>query len=133
MDDVRAENEVTPDTAEEGVKPRILFCNCTYAKVVPPEVKREVLAALNASGLAFDAVPDLCDMAARNDPALARLSAASPLRIAACFPRAVRWLFHGAKQPLPESGVEILNMREESAEAVSKALLSPCAGCGEPS
>ncbi len=130
MTDERIENEVTPSSTEDGVMPRILYCHCTYAKVVPEEVKREVLAALNASGLAFDAVPDLCDMAARNDPALARLSAAPQLRIAACFPRAVRWLFHGAKHPLAETGVEILNMREESGAAVSEALLSPCSGCG---
>lgn len=119
-----------PDTDET---PRILFCNCTYANVVPKEVKREVLAALSASGVAFDAVPDLCDMAARNDPALERLSASPPIRIAACYERAVRWLFHGAKQPLPTEGVEILNMREASAADVTRALLAPCSGCGEKS
>lgn len=111
--------------------PRILFCNCTYANVVPREVKHEVLAALSASGVAFDAVPDLCDMAARKDPALERLSACTELRIAACYERAVRWLFNAARSPLPSEGVEILNMREEPAEAVARALLAPCGGCGK--
>lgn len=109
---------------------RILFCNCTYARVVPVEVKRAVLTALSDSGVAFDAVPDLCDMAARKDPALKRLGDGSHVRIAACYERAVRWLFHAAKNPLPEEGVEILNMREENAEAIVSALLAPpCAGC----
>jgi len=50
--------------------PRILFCNCTYAQVVPEEVKAAVLKKLCESGVAFDAVADLCEMAARHDPAL---------------------------------------------------------------
>jgi hypothetical protein len=103
--------------------PRILFCNCTYAKVVPPDVKAEVLRRLSASGAAFDAVPDLCDLSARKDPSLARLAGEGPVRIVACFPRAVKWLFHGAGAPLPKDGVEILNMRTESADEICGRLL----------
>ena len=85
----------------------------------------EVLRRLSASGVAFDAVPDLCDMAARKDPALRRLAESGPVRIAACYPRAVKWLFHGAGTPLPEKGVEVLNMRDQTAEEVVGALLPP--------
>ena len=106
-----------------GAGTGILFCNCTYAKVVPENVKREVLAALASSGVAFDAVPDLCDMSARNDPALKRIAESGPLKIAACYERAVKWLFHAANSPLPAEGVEILNMREEDAESVTERLL----------
>ncbi|HXG63368.1 MAG TPA: hypothetical protein VNO22_18500 [Planctomycetota bacterium] len=102
---------------------RILYCHCAYAKVVPSETKEEVLRRLCASGAAFDAVPDLCDMAARQDPALKRLAEGGDgLRIAACYPRAVRWLFHAAGAPLPAQGVEILNMRAEKAEEVARRL-----------
>ena len=101
----------------------ILYCNCSYAKVVPAEVKKEVLAALSSSGVAFDAVPDLCDMSARNDPALKRFAESGPLKIAACYERAVRWLFHAAKSSLPENGVEILNMREEDAKTIIQGLV----------
>lgn len=101
----------------------ILFCNCTYAKVVPAEVKAEVLRRLAASGQAFEAVPDLCDLSARGDPALQRLAGSGCTKIAACYPRAVRWLFHSAGAPLPKEGIEILNMRTEGAEAVARALL----------
>jgi hypothetical protein len=104
--------------APEGA--RVLFCNCTYAKVVPPEVKREVLRRLCESGVPFDAVPDLCDMSARKDPALRRIAEGGPVKIAACYPRAVRWLFHAAGTPLPREGVEVLNMRVESAEDVAR-------------
>ena len=93
----------------------ILYCHCAYAKVVPVETKQAVLAGLNESGVAFEAVPDLCEMAARKDPALARFAGCGKLKIAACYPRAVKWLFHGAGFPLPEKGIEVLNMREEEA------------------
>jgi hypothetical protein len=103
--------------------PRILYCNCSYAQVVPGEVKAEVLRKLCASGVAFDAVADLCDLSARKDPSLARIAGSGAVRIAACYPRAVRWLFHAAGTPLPKEGVEVLNMREQKAEDVCKALL----------
>ena len=101
----------------------ILYCHCAYAQVIPPAVKQEVLARLSASGAAFEAVPDLCELAARKDPLLARLARTDGLRIAACFPRAVRWLFHGAGAPLPEGSGEIWNMRELPAEAVAEGLV----------
>ena len=33
---------------------RVVYCNCTYAKVVPKEVKDEVLRRLIDSGIPFD-------------------------------------------------------------------------------
>jgi hypothetical protein len=104
--------------------PRILYCHCSYAQVVPKDVKDAVLRKLCESGVAFDAVADLCDMSARKDPALQRLVDGGALRIAACYPRAVRWLFHAAGVPLPKEGVEVLNMREQTAEAVAGALFA---------
>lgn len=98
--------------------PRILYCHCRYAQVVPPAVKEAVLRHLCASGLPFDAVPDLCELSARRDPELARLSAQGPVRIAACFPRAVKWLFANAGAPLPPETTEVLNMRTDPAESV---------------
>jgi hypothetical protein len=102
---------------------RILYCNCSYAKVVPPEVKAEVLRRLCDSGVAFDAVADLCDMSARKDPALRRLVEGGAVTIAACYPRAVKWLFHAAGAPLPQEGVEVLNMRDLTAPQVVERLL----------
>ncbi len=102
----------------------ILYCNCTYAKVVPPEVKKDVLRRLSDSGQAFDAVADLCDMSARKDPALKKIADGGCTKIAACYPRAVKWLFHAAGTPLPAGGVEVLNMREDSADDVIKELLA---------
>lgn len=103
--------------------PRVLYCHCAYAQVVPKAVKEEVLQNLAASGIAFDAVADLCEMSAKNDPELVQLAGDGNVKIAACYPRAVKWLFSAAGAPLPAEGVEVLNMRVESAEAVTAALL----------
>lgn len=105
--------------------PRILYCHCQYAQVVPPEVKEAVLRKLCESGVAFDAVADLCEMSARQDPSLKRLTEGGPVKIAACFPRAVKWLFHTAKADLPLDNVEVLNMRTQNADEVANALFSP--------
>jgi len=104
-------------------QPRILYCHCAYAQVVPKSVKEEVLRQLAASDVAFDAVADLCEMSARQDPALGQLAGEGCLKIAACYPRAVRWLFSAGGSPLPSEGVEILNMRVDTAETVASALL----------
>jgi len=102
--------------------PRILFCNCTYAQVVPKEVKEAVLRKLCESGVAFDAVADLCEMSARRDVTMQRLADGGPVKIAACFPRAVKWLFAAAQAPLPLDAAEVLNMRTQTAEEVVCAL-----------
>ncbi len=102
--------------------PRILYCHCTHAQVVPREVKEAVLKKLCDSGVSFEAVADLCEMSARQDAALQRLAAGDSIKIAACYPRAVKWLFHTAKAPLPVAGTEVLNMRVQSAEEVGAAL-----------
>jgi len=105
-------------------KPRILFCHCNYAQVVPEEVKAGVLQSLCKSGQAFEAVADLCEMAARRDPALKRLAAGeTPVKIAACYPRAVKWLFGGCQAPLGADRTEVVNMRELSAKDAACAML----------
>jgi len=104
--------------------PRLLYCHCAYAKVVPAAVKDEVLRKLGDSGVAFDAVPDLCEMSARKDPALERIAGDGNLRIVACYPRAVRWLFHAGGKDLAETGVEVLNMREDKASTIVERALA---------
>ena len=104
--------------------PSILYCHCQYAQVVPKDVKDAVLRRLCESGVAFEAVADLCEMSARRDPALQRLAAEGSVKIAACFPRAVKWLFHQAGAPLSTATTEVLNMRVQTAEDVGAAILS---------
>jgi hypothetical protein len=104
--------------------PGLLYCNCTYAQIIDPAVKAAVLRPLCDSGRSFEAVADLCEMAARRDPALQRLAAAPGVKIVACYPRAVKWLFASAGAPLAPAQTEVLNMRELTAEQVTARLFS---------
>src|SRR2546422_10943705 len=90
---------------------RILYCNCTYAQVVPREVKEAVLKKLCESNGAFDAVADLCEMSARHHPALKRLGQGGEIKKTACYPCAVKWLFAAANAHSPLGGPEVLNIR----------------------
>jgi hypothetical protein len=105
-------------------KHRILYCHCRYAQVVPREVKEAVLKRICEADFDFEAVADLCEMAARKDPSLARLASAGAVKIAACFPRAVKGLFHQAGADLDPNCTEVVNMRVLSAEEAAAAVLS---------
>ena len=101
---------------------RIVFCHCTYAQVVPAEVKEGVLRQLCQSGVAFDAVADLCELSARRDQLLKDIANGGPVRIAACLPRAITWLFASACASLPLDTTEVLNMRVQSVDEVTSGL-----------
>ncbi len=101
---------------------RILYCHCAYAAILTPHVKEDVCRALTESGISFETVPDLCELAARKDPRLAEFASASRLVIAACHPRAVKWLFAAGGTPLRQECVVYLDMRETSIEPLLPAI-----------
>ncbi|MCX6979256.1 MAG: hypothetical protein NTV08_00665 [Verrucomicrobia bacterium] len=103
-------------------KPTILYCHCQYAQVVPKDVKDAVLRRLCESGVAFDAVADLCEMSARRDPALKQFATSGTVKIAACFPRAVKGLFHQCDADLVADKTEVLNMRTLTADEICARL-----------
>lgn len=107
-------------------KKRILYCHCAFANVVSRFTKEAVLKKLCEEDIAFDAVADLCEMSARKDPALKKYADSEvPVQIAACYPRAVKWLFSAAESPLKEGNYEVVNMRELKPEPILEKLLSP--------
>jgi NAD-dependent dihydropyrimidine dehydrogenase PreA subunit len=116
----------------EVPKTTIIYCHCAYYQIIPDGVKSAVLDALKNAGIEFEAVPDLCRMCADKDPALKSWAKADTIKIIACHPRAVRWLFHAAGAPLPQSrkgsltgeGVEFLNMRTDKTEKIISSLLN---------
>lgn len=109
-------------------EPRVVYCRCAYARVVPADVKDRVLESLTESGLDFDAVPDLCEMSARKDERLKHIADEGSVTIAACYPRAVRWLFSAAGAKLDPEKARILNMREEPADAIVSKILPAMGG-----
>ena len=97
--------------------PTILYCHCAHADIIGAETRQRVLEALAQSGAAYEAVADLCELAARRDPLLKKLAEGGPVHISACWPRTIRWLFAYAGATLP-AGAVIHNMRKEAAEAI---------------
>ena len=110
--------------ADNTPAPGILYCHCTYAQIIDPAVKAGVLRRLCDSGRSFEAVADLCELSARRDPALARLARGPGVKIAACYPRAVKWLFASAGSPLDSGATEVVNLRELPEDAAAVRLLA---------
>ena len=102
---------------------KVVFCHCAYTRILPKDVKNRVLAGLEAGGAEVEEVEDLCRMSAHRDPKLGELAARDDVKIAACYPRAVKWLFHAADTPLDETAATIANMREDEAAIVLEELL----------
>jgi hypothetical protein len=106
---------------------RILYCHCAFTGLVPLEKKLEVLKRLVDSGAAFDATADLCELAARKDPALARLAGRESVAVIACRERAVRALFDAAGAALPERS-KVLDMRSADPAALAEAVREATGG-----
>lgn len=105
---------------------RIIYCHCAYARIIAPEVKAEVLDRLASSDVEWEGVPDLCEMSARHDAHLATIASQGELRIAACYPRAVKSLFQAAGFPLL-SDAQVLNMRADQPDVILEKLLGSAA------
>jgi len=105
----------------------ILYCNCSYSDIVPETVRKAVRAALAGAGGDVVAVPDLCRLSAEKDVRLNELAAMSGLRVVACYPRAVRWLFCAGGAPLNEDAA-FFNMREQPVEELHAITGTPSTG-----
>jgi NAD-dependent dihydropyrimidine dehydrogenase PreA subunit len=136
--------------------PTIVFCNCSYAQVVPEATRSAVLRGLCQKGVAFEAVADLCGECAKNRDSHLFSSPAAPgwessrkrtaeggcatggeeaapskeRIIIACYPRAVEALFASAGAELGEN-TTVLNMRTQSAEEILAALPISADGDGK--
>ncbi len=102
---------------------KILFCGCVHYELTPESVKREILGTLRAEGVDVVAVPDLCRLAGRNDPMLREMVETGPLTIAACYPRAVKWLLYRAGIDTDANEIRIVNMRTGSSADILEELL----------
>jgi len=100
---------------------RVLYCECAFTDLVPDAARAEMAERLHAAGVDFEAVPDLCGLAARRDPLLKSVADAGDAAIIACYPRAVRWLFAYADAPLGDEA-QIFNLRTQTPEAIAQHL-----------
>lgn len=91
---------------------KILFCSCgNRDQTIGRERVDLVRNLLLARHCELTEVPDLCGLAARRGTELPDILRSGIEAIAACHPRAVKWLFAGAGAPLPK-GFPIFDMRD---------------------
>jgi NAD-dependent dihydropyrimidine dehydrogenase PreA subunit len=109
-------------TNDAAGQPPVLLCTCAHYDIIPKATKDAILDFLARAGVAVEVVADLCGMAASRDPLLQRWSQAEAPIIMACFPRAIRWLFHAAGVPLDGKPIRFFNMRTQSPDEIIAAL-----------
>jgi Pyruvate/2-oxoacid:ferredoxin oxidoreductase delta subunit len=102
-------------------KKKIVFCQCKYARVIPKETKEKVQQSLQASEAEVTYVEDLCDLSIHEPEKLRELKGDQNIDIVACYPRAVKGIFHNAGIELNSSN-PVHNMRTEKAEAIISEL-----------
>ncbi len=106
---------------------KVIYCDCAYSNRMASETRQAVLAGLTRAGVVFEAVPDLCKLAADQALCLKDWTEGNALTVIGCFPRTVRWLFHAGGVPLAESfELTCLNMHTQSPEAIIEAVLAKC-------
>lgn len=106
------------------MKTRIVFCNCGHSDVIPEKVKTALRHWLGTARTRIEVVADLCELAARRDPRLRRWMRADELRVVACYPRVVKWLFQAAGAPIPDERLKVYNMRTAGAGRILEDLLT---------
>ena len=99
-----------------------IYCHCAYAKIIDEDVKNAVLEKISESGEDVVCLPDICEMAARKDEELKELFSGK-VKLAACYERSVKWLCHTAGVEVDRENVEIINMRDLSADEVCEQFL----------
>ena len=100
----------------------VVYCHCADYQLVPEEIKSRVLDALVDSGVEFKFVSDLCKMAVQEKTVLQDWGKEScGIKIIACFPRTIKWLFEYAGVTLPKD-TEFVNLRVDDIEQVISKL-----------
>lgn len=103
---------------------RALLCRCDGYHLIPDEVVERARRELRAGGAEVFEVADLCGLAARRDPLLKVVAGSSSPTIVACYPRAVRWLFHRGGAPLDEQA-QITNARALGPDEATGTVAPP--------
>lgn len=98
----------------------ILFCNCSYANIIPEATKQKVLAEIAKYNEKVIAVADLCKLAADNDPVLDEIISGEATQIIACYPRTITSLYQRNQKELGDA--KVFNMRTLQAEEIIDTL-----------
>jgi NAD-dependent dihydropyrimidine dehydrogenase PreA subunit len=108
--------------AKTAKQPHVVYCECAHYDIIPRASREQILAGLRQNGVSLEVVSDLCGLAASRDSRLRSWAEGAPLTIVACFPRAIRWLFHAAGVPL-NGQARLFNMRTQPPEEIVQKLM----------
>ncbi|MGC8886116.1 MAG: ATP-binding protein [Verrucomicrobiia bacterium] len=97
----------------------LIYCHCARAKVLPQDVREEVLKNLCQSGAQFLAISDLCGVCSSNEAVW--LQEKINIKMFACHPRAVKWLLYRVGIEVNEKS-DCFDMRSKSASELKKEL-----------
>ncbi len=100
----------------------ILVCRCDHYHMVSEAACARLTEVLGRAGISFESIGDLCELAANKDSLLTVWTGTDQLKIVACFPRAVKWLFARAGAPLDDDRVELFNARTGDIDEIIGAL-----------
>jgi len=99
----------------------ILLCRCTRSHKVADAAYNRIADGLTTAGIPFLSASDLCGAAAAANGPMLHWARLPGLRVVACYPRAVRWLFHRAGAALTND-VQLHNAAAGDPEAILAAL-----------
>jgi NAD-dependent dihydropyrimidine dehydrogenase PreA subunit len=108
--------------AKTAKQPHVVYCECAHYDIIPRASREQILAGLRQNGVSLEVVSDLCGLAANRDSRLRSWAEGAPLTVVACFPRAIRWLFHAAGVPL-NGQARLFNMRTQPPEEIVQQLM----------
>lgn len=92
-----------------------IFCSCSGRNLIPRDSLSAVRSELIAQGWQVHDVPDLCALASQEPVILREMAATPDLLVAACRPRAVRWLLYLAGVARPAADILFRDMRAATA------------------
>lgn len=102
----------------------ILICQCKQAGLIRPDHLKGICDELDSAGIGYVLADDLCGLAGSGHGIFKQCQDASDVIVLACYPRAVRALFHAAGAVLPDDA-QIENLRiAEDIEPIIKQLTS---------
>ncbi|HCE42247.1 MAG TPA: hypothetical protein DET40_01700 [Lentisphaeria bacterium] len=100
---------------------KILYCDCAYYDIIDGKKKQSVRSALASSGMDFVAIPDLCQVAAKEKSLLKGIASSGELAVVACHHRAVKSLFDYAGAD-KKTKLQVFNMKTSSAAEILRKL-----------
>ncbi len=110
----------------------VVFCECGNAEAVPAANLAAVSAVLADLSTPAVRIRDVCELAARGDAFLRKVSTDNDLIVIACHPRAVRWLLDMGGAPVAQQRVAFVNLHDAAAATRLRALLEEMPVVGLP-